>query len=138
MLVDFGFETSPHRAVRMGIQVEPKNHLVEVLVGLRQLPRQRPVGCPPKPIVPDWFSGVRAHAASVDVEDKWLAFIHAVESELCLLSDIVEYDGSAKNSHRGRGRTLRTVQRLALPQRTFVALGKCVSRRMLLFGLPRS
>ena len=42
---DHGFEAAPHRAVCLSIEAAPHNHLVEVLSGPRQLPRQRPIGC---------------------------------------------------------------------------------------------
>ena len=92
------FEAAPHKAVRISIEAVPHNHLVEVLSGPRQLPRQRSFGCPRNPVLPNWHQGAAGHTGLAECSRKWPALIHAVDAELCRLNDIVELDGSAKRT----------------------------------------
>ena len=146
--VDRGFEAAPHRAVRLSLEADTTNHLVEVIAGPRQFPRLRPIGCPRAPVVPDWHQlqsqsrqsalvlkgDAGGYAGSSDHGNKWPALMHAVESEICRVNDFVDADGVAGASHCGRSELVHTIKRLSLPQRTSAALGKiCIYAHALIW-----
>ena len=134
MQVDLGYEVSPHRAVRMSIQAQAANHLVDVISGPRRLPLGRPIGCPRCPVIPCWLDTGGYAGSSEACNEKWPALIHAVENELCRLHDLVEPGGMARSSYCGRGQAVRIAQQLALPRRTSAALGKvCISAHALIW-----
>ena len=137
--VDRGFEAAPHRAVRLSIEADTANHLVEVIAGPRMIPRELPIGCARSPVVPDWhlppshprrpLSAVAdrvagGHEVSHEGDGHWPALMHAVENELCRINDLVDHEGFARASHCGRSEPVHTIKRLSLPQRTSAALGK--------------
>ena len=152
--VDLSFETAPHRAVRLRIRAEPHNYLVESMAGPRCIPKERPIGCPRKPLVPDWYdsasgcsaletggyAGSHTKAYEATTSDStldpggytgsytgarlWPSLVHAMEGELCRMHDLVDALGQAKGSYCGRGKRVATTQKLALPRRTSAALGK--------------
>ena len=85
-------------------------------------------------MLPGWHKCAGGNTAPTVEQSKWPALIHAVESELCRLNDLVEPDGSARDAFCGRGKLVHTAQRLALPRRTSSALGKvCISAHALIW-----
>ena len=153
--VDLGFEAAPHRAVRLRIRAEPGNYLVEQRARPRHIPKERPIGCPRRPLVPDWYDATAAdpivdpggyagplsatssdlggYAGSHDT-GPWPSLIHAIEGELCRLHDLVGPQGQAKSAYCGRGMRVATIQKLALPRKTSAALGKtCIAAHALVW-----
>ena len=152
--VDLGFEAAPHRAVRLRIRAEPGNYLVQQRAKPRHIPKERPIGCSRKPLVPVWYSvaandptadpggyagsfsattDLGGYAGSHDTS-LWPSLIHAVEGELCRLHDLVDAHGHAKSAYCGRGKHVTTTQKLALPRKTSAALGKtCIAAHALVW-----
>ena len=137
--VDLGLEASPHRAVRIALDVEPKNYLIAGMKKPKQIPRERPIGCARCPVLPDWAEpthindiqaclplqrGEGGHVSVQEGEGRWPALAHAMEVELCRMHDIVSSDGEAKKTYIGRSQGVSITHRLALPKRASASLGK--------------
>ena len=137
--VDHGVASKPHRAVRVSIKADRHNYTFTKLCSPKQFPRSRPIGCARIPVLPDWarrqdsFHGtvVAENGSSgyvapgdVSISDLWLALVHAIECELCGITDSVFSDGKELRAFLGRGSGIRFAQRLALPKRSSAKLGK--------------
>ena len=88
------------------------------------------MGCPRSLVVPDWCEesptdhshngpkqGMDGHIMPTAsfADQRWLALAHAIENELCRLTDEVGPEGMAKLSFTGRARGVRTVKLAAMP-----------------------
>ena len=136
--VDYGVKASPHRAVRVRLQAERTNYLVESLASPKQFPRSKPTGCARAPVLPQWtsdpergagFSCPGVHPSghtgcNALASEMWPALAHAIESELCRVTDQVNQRGMASSTCSGRARGVRTVQFQAMPKRTSASMGK--------------
>ena len=137
--VDYGFQASPHKAVRIKLRAKATNYLVDSFKRPKPFPRYSPVGCARRPVVPDWGSppgaqpegpgcaaGGHAGALSefISVDKAWPALSHAMETELCRLHGKVDKDGMGAKAFTGRSNGLVSVKRFALPMRASAAMGK--------------
>ena len=110
--VDLGVEASPHRAVRITVNAQPKNYLIQEHATAKPIPRERPIGCARMPVLPSWCNStpcclpgpsdnVRNHGAGGNTalealephSAPWLPLAHAMENDLCRIHDIVGKDG---------------------------------------------
>ena len=137
--VDQGLKVSPHRAVRVRIRAERHNFKVAKLNAPKQFPVRKPIGCARLPVLPVWDRGVSVTPTVPDSDGHiepsvgsasilWPALIHAMESELCGITDQVHHSGAAKRSFTGRARGVSTALRMVLPKRTSASLGKVDAR----------
>ena len=139
IFVDQGIAASPHRAVRVQMSADRHNFTVSKLSAPKSSPRNRPIGCARAPVIPEWAKrvggetrdgltllGTRGHTVPFQALDgvAWQSLAHAIECELCNISDCVKPDGKIVKSYTGRARGVRIVQRLALPKRSSAQLGK--------------
>ena len=138
--IDEGFHAAPHRALRIKLRAAPKNYFVHGIKAPKAFASRPAVGCPRRPVLPEWHrverpeqarpsSALGGHAGVHDistdtVDEMWPALCHAMESELCRAQDCVDQHGNPLKTHTGRAVGLRVVQRLALPMRASASLGK--------------
>ena len=133
--VDQGIKVSPHRAVRVRIHADRHNFKVAKLNTPKQFPVRRPIGCARSLVLPDWRREISEASTTQDSDGHigsagdsasrlWPALIHAIESELCGITDQVHDSGTAKRSFTGRARGVTTALRMALPKRASASLGK--------------
>ena len=129
-----GLEVRPHRAVSIILKAPVHNYLINSIRSQSKFPKDRPIGCARARVVPQWWDPGRDRRCptqeggdprpSVPVEGSWLALAHAVEAELCRLTDNVEESGSPHHRFVGRSSGITTAQRLAMPMRASAPIGK--------------
>ena len=132
--VNDGLEVRPHRAVSIIVKASMHNYLINSIKSPAKFPKDKPIGCARAPVVPQWCgsdldrrcSGQEGGDPSpyVPVEDGWPALVHAVEAELCHLTDNVDKTGRPHHRFVGRSSGVSTAQRLAMPMRASASLGK--------------
>ncbi len=116
---------NPHRAVLLTLKVDAACGLVRAIVRPKAFPRERPVGCPRKPVVPAlgdeaWAEQALRDAASGNTEcmaARWCAIAGCIEAELCRQCDLVDSEGRPLKEFLGRGEGLRVRWKRVLPPR---------------------
>ena len=130
--VDYGVAASPHRAVRVKLKAERHNFTAECLRTPKHFPRQKPIGCAREPVLPELPPAIHlsspegsGHTSSLDSPAQvWPALAHAIETELCRVTDCVSRNGLAQKAYSGRAQGVRTANILVLPKRGSASLGK--------------
>ncbi len=116
---------SPHRAVRIRIRGREAGGLIRMVRKPRMLPRERPVGCARRPLVPRGLEGEEAgEGGRVSLEEEWRRLAYCVEGELCRECDRVGKDGAPDSRYLGRGEGLRLVLRPMLAPRAMARHGR--------------
>ncbi len=102
----------------------------------KAFPRERPVGCARRPVVPEPRAGASADATTATWDDLnhtmtedglqelWNVIFTCGEHELCGLHDLVGSDGDPLGSDLGRARGMRLVRRPITPPRITGQHGK--------------
>ncbi len=120
---------SPHRAVKITVRGKEVGGLVQMVRKPRMLPRQRPIGCPRRPLVPGGREEEGGEVAdgdgeARDLDTEWRHIAHCMEAELCRECDCVNGDGTPDGRYMGRGHGLQLVRRPLLPPRTTARHGR--------------
>ncbi len=125
---------SPHRAVRITVRGKEVGGLVQVIRKPRMLPRQRPIGCPRRPLIPLETAGGAAEEARSgeqrqhSLDESWRNIAYCIEAELCRECDCVRGDGEPDGRYMGRGDGLQLVRRPLMPPRTSARHGRADAR----------
>ncbi len=115
---------SPHRAVRITVRGKEVGGLVQVVKKPRALPRERPTGCPRRPLVPGGREAEGNGGEPRDLEEAWRGIAYCIEAELCRECDYVHADGAPDARYMGRGEGLRLVWRPLMPPRVMARHGR--------------
>ncbi len=124
---------SPHRAVRITVRGKEVGGLVQMVRKPKMLPRQRPIGCPRRPLVPEG-EGAEAGGEALgegvrrDLEAGWRDIAYCIEAELCRECDCVRSDGAPDERYMGRGNGLQLVRRPLMPPRAAARHGRADGR----------
>ncbi len=123
--VDEAVAGSPHRAVKIKIRGKEVGGLIRMVKKPRMFPRERPVGCARRPLVPrSRNEGVVGEAGGESLEEEWRKLAYCVEGELCRGCDRVGSDGAPDSRYLGRGEGLRLVLRPMLAPRAMARHGR--------------
>ena len=106
-----------HRAVR--IELSNKGHICMVtrLLKPKAFPRKPPIGCPRMPV------NAAGSLEEIGVDRFYAKTLACAEAEVARLHDLVEEDGTVRNSFVGRDLGLRTRRGLLLPPRSRACVG---------------
>ncbi len=123
--VDEAVVGSPHRAVKIRVRGKEVGGLVRMVKKPRMFPRERPVGCARRPLVPRGWDGEAAgEGEGQSLEEEWRRLAYCVEGELCRECDRVGKEGSPDGRYLGRGEGLRLVLRPMLAPRAMARHGR--------------
>ena len=137
--IDDGINLAPHRAVGVTVRASVTNFLVRALRAPASFPRVKPIGCARAPVVPQWSTSPPppsrerssngegsgyASPSKACVAAQWPALVHAIETELCRITDNVDQYGYAAAQFAGRARGVSTAFKLALPMKASASIGK--------------
>ena len=136
--VDYGVAASPHRAVRVKLKAERHNFTAECLRTPKHFPRQKPIGCARElvllelpPVTHLSSPEGSGHTSSLDsLAQVWPALAHAIETELCWVTDCASRNGLAQKAYSGRAQGVRTANILVLPKRASASLARSTRWRM--------
>ncbi len=117
---------SPHRAVRVVVKGKEVGGLVQMVRKPRMFPRERPIGCPRRPLVPGGGGGREGEEGQGrdNGEEQWRDIAYCIEAELCRECDRVDGDGAPDRRYMGRGEGLQLVRRPLMPPRTAARHGR--------------
>ncbi len=128
--VDTRIAASPHRAVRFTLNSNAPKVLVQVAKAPRAFPRQLPVGCPRRPVVPAEAPIVIDDLATMtngEIEEvvtvKWGKLADCIETELCERFDLVGPEGDPLKPYTGRADGVTFVHKPLTPPRATGRLG---------------
>ncbi len=138
--VDTSLGLAPHRVVKLTIDATMIGGLASGVQKPKSFPRDRPIGCARRPIVPDSrVGGCQAAAGAAaggawddldfpmsedGLQEFWNVLVTCAEHELCGMHDLVGPDGSPLAAYVGRARGLRVVRRPITPPRITGHYGK--------------
>ncbi len=120
---------SPHRAVRVKVSGREVGGLVRMIRKPRMFPRQRPVGCPRRPLVPRGEAGEgEGQGGEVSLEEEWRRLAYCIEGELARECDLVGGNGEPDKGYLGRGEGMNLVLRPLMPPRNVARHGRADGR----------
>ncbi len=117
---------SPHRAVKVSITGREVGGLVQMIRRPKMFPRERPIGCPRKPLVPQENGGGEegGREEGDTLEEEWRKLAFCVEAELCRECDLVGEEGAPNRGYMGRGEGMRLVRRPLMAPRCMARHGR--------------
>ncbi len=115
---------SPHRAVRIKLRGRDVGGLVQMVKKPRMFPRERPVGCARRPLVPREAEGANEGGLANSVDEEWRRLAYCVEGELCRQCDLVGEDGAPNKGYLGRGEGIKLVRRPMMAPRSMARHGR--------------
>ncbi len=91
---------SPHRAVKVSITGREIGGLVQVIRRPKMFPRQRPIGCPRMPLVPQGEGREEGAGGGEEdtLEEAWKKLAYCMEGELCRECDYVGPGGRLRGA----------------------------------------
>jgi hypothetical protein len=114
----------PHRAVVLTLGSEAVCALIRAVTKPKAFPRERPVGCPRRPVLPavsdaSWTAGALDGSAGGEeaLASRWGSVAECIEAELCRQCDLVDADGLPLREYTGRGGGLQVKWKRVLPPR---------------------
>ncbi len=122
--VDEAVVGSPHRAVRIRVRGRDVGGLVQMVKKPRMFPRERPIGCARRPLVPRWEEGGKGEREELTLEEEWRRLAYCVEGELCRQCDLVDSDGVPDRRFLGRGEGMKLVLRPLTAPRAMARHGR--------------
>ncbi len=115
----------PHRAVVITLTGRDAPSLIQAAVRPKAFPRERPIGCPRRPVLPRGMGQlINEHMDHETLTKEWSEVAECIEAELSRECDLVDSKGWPLKAYGGRGGGFEVKWKQLLPARIVGKFGQ--------------